>query len=199
MICENFRRPPLTADSSDSPTSCRSNPFPASRAHSSPLPRSGRHVPQAVLAAAGPSRGGGRQTRSRRRTWSRMRLISPGSVMKPTNRISPPHRGHTRGSTSYTLRIRFAHRRLRAARTSPCSRGGQRHGCGRRRWWDHTPVKPSTAAAGRQRLFRRLVSEAAAPTRGSLTVPRAPAHSPDRFVDSSPHGRVTWRADAGPT
>ena len=46
-----------------------------------------------------------------------MRLIRAGSVMKLTTRISPPQRGHTSGSTSYTRRIRLAHRRLRAARS----------------------------------------------------------------------------------
>jgi hypothetical protein len=35
-----------------------------------------------------------------------MRLISPGSVMKLTTRISAPRRRHTRGSTSYTRRIK---------------------------------------------------------------------------------------------
>ena len=49
-----------------------------------------------------------------------MRLIKAGWVMKPTTRISPPQRGHTRGSTSYTRRINSAHRRLRAARSAPC-------------------------------------------------------------------------------
>ena len=48
-----------------------------------------------------------------------MRLIKAGWVMKPTTRISPPQRGHTRGSTSYTRRIISAHRRLRAARSTP--------------------------------------------------------------------------------
>ena len=32
-------------------------------------------------------------------------MITAGWVMKPTTRISPPQRGHTRGSTSYTRRI----------------------------------------------------------------------------------------------
>src|SRR3989304_956957 len=31
-----------------------------------------------------------------------MRLMTAGWVMKPTTRISPPQRGHTWGSTSYT-------------------------------------------------------------------------------------------------
>ena len=48
-----------------------------------------------------------------------MRLITAGWVMKPTTRISPPQRGHTRGSTSYTRRIISAHRRLMAARCGP--------------------------------------------------------------------------------
>ncbi len=48
-----------------------------------------------------------------------MRLIKAGWVMKPTTRISPPQRGHTRGSTSYTRRINSAQRRLRAARSAP--------------------------------------------------------------------------------
>jgi hypothetical protein len=49
-----------------------------------------------------------------------MRLMTAGWVMKPTTRISPPQRGHTRGSTSYTRRIISAQRRLRAARSAPC-------------------------------------------------------------------------------
>jgi len=70
-----------------------------------------------MVATALWSGGGGRETVSRLRRWSRMRLITPGSVMKPMTRISAPHRGHTSGSVSYTRRIRFAQRRLSAARS----------------------------------------------------------------------------------
>jgi len=48
-----------------------------------------------------------------------MRLITAGWMMKPITRVSPPQRGHTRKSTSYTRRIISAHRRLRAARCGP--------------------------------------------------------------------------------
>src|ERR671918_557774 len=52
-----------------------------------------------------------------------MRLIKAGWVMKPTTRISPPQRGHRRGSTSYTRRINSAHRRLRGRAVRPLRRG----------------------------------------------------------------------------
>ena len=80
-------------------------------------------VRQAVLATAGPSRGGGRQTRSRRRTWSRMRLISLGSVMTLGG-----------GFESFAL--------VEAAGVGPSSRrderanhGGSAEPSGARRWW----------------------------------------------------------------
>ena len=52
-----------------------------------------------------------------------MRLMTLCSVMKAMTRISDPQRGHTSGSTSYTRRIRFAHRRLSAARSGGGGRG----------------------------------------------------------------------------
>jgi hypothetical protein len=83
------------------------NPFPASRAHSSPLPRSGRHVPQAVLATAGPSRGGGRQTRSRRRTWSRMRLIScPPPASRTSAALSSTYGTHRGAKPAFEAVLR---------------------------------------------------------------------------------------------
>ena len=51
-----------------------------------------------------------------------MRSMTAGCVMKLITRISPPQRGHTRGSTSYTRRISSAHRRRRAARYAPSGR-----------------------------------------------------------------------------